>query len=870
MNPQTYQAHRDSLIGLIAEVCAIGVAEPHATELASIRRKCQEDQFEVVLVGVFSGGKSTTFNTLCDGREISPRGSGGVKTSAGNVSVQHIADEAVVERAADGRPLTEWAEVLWREEREILAGMAELVVEHLERDPEFHAQQSDGAGGQGLCSGSGPEDLVRCVSLSNEAHLAALRRALGAEWDRWESNKSAYGGDRLDLLSIASLHLRFWGTQELEELRKRKVFSISEIQGRIVFPEDWFQRWARGRKGVEDFTSESAAFAFIGRVFIRLRSNNLARLGCRITDCPGLFVSESDTRLAKDAMSRADAIWFLIGGDRTLGQEERRILEFIRDCGWSQKLKLTVNLKGAPHQQMLEKVVPATNAVVAGMGFGETRVRPYDALLAFRACQGALLLRDGGKAVAAGALGERDFRILAEESKAPVGELDPMKAWRKLVNRRLAQAEVELVRELGDADPSLESIGEVRRVSRLDAVLEDVETMVVERRARSILLTNGSHAAQRALERLEGDLKSLERSIEQKVDDFEKDVRALEKSLERFLKQSKRAIAPLREESVDLLVFDHFWREVVISAVQDAVEQASPRIHDEVLTLKNMGLWMVPFSGVTTESLAKDAGKLLGESFKLFMGRASEAWVQSLRDGNVTVFQEKVALKAKTICSDIRSLWQEQIPSGLFTEKHLLEGISMPALEGLLGEDLAELAHGVSAVSIEFEDVSGPLKAGGVVIGSGGLIVALLAVLFNPALWVLILAGVFGSLLALLLKNTTGLTKQVGVDKLRDKIWQEVKRKLEERRAEGGADILNIMKMCVSPYREAYRDYLDRSVDEMKRVFEERCGEARASFDKSNEEREQIALHARTLRTQQIEPVHARLREFSKRVALEC
>ena len=75
--------------------------DKYREELERIKKKSQEDQFEIVLCGEFQGGKSTTFNAICDGRDLSPRGlgGGGIKTSAAIISAQNISDENENERA---------------------------------------------------------------------------------------------------------------------------------------------------------------------------------------------------------------------------------------------------------------------------------------------------------------------------------------------------------------------------------------------------------------------------------------------------------------------------------------------------------------------------------------------------------------------------------------------------------------------------------------------------------------------------------------------------------------------------------------------------------------------------------------------------
>ena len=72
-----YNVRRNELLGLLERVQKLDLTDYCRNQLAPIHKKCLENQFEIVLSGEFQGGKSTTFNTLCDGRDLSPRGLNG-------------------------------------------------------------------------------------------------------------------------------------------------------------------------------------------------------------------------------------------------------------------------------------------------------------------------------------------------------------------------------------------------------------------------------------------------------------------------------------------------------------------------------------------------------------------------------------------------------------------------------------------------------------------------------------------------------------------------------------------------------------------------------------------------------------------------
>ena len=75
MTPEVYENKRNELIALLGEVIKDAPAIEGKTrdELDATIDRLKRNSFEIVLVGEFQGGKSTTFNAMC-GREISPMG----------------------------------------------------------------------------------------------------------------------------------------------------------------------------------------------------------------------------------------------------------------------------------------------------------------------------------------------------------------------------------------------------------------------------------------------------------------------------------------------------------------------------------------------------------------------------------------------------------------------------------------------------------------------------------------------------------------------------------------------------------------------------------------------------------------------------
>ena len=117
MTPENYSARRDELLSELQEILKIeGLPDKTAKELKAVSRKLVSNVFNIVLIGEFQGGKSTTFNSICDGREISPRGAM-IKTSACKISAQNLPDPDAAE----------YAILEWKQESELIETIRKII-----------------------------------------------------------------------------------------------------------------------------------------------------------------------------------------------------------------------------------------------------------------------------------------------------------------------------------------------------------------------------------------------------------------------------------------------------------------------------------------------------------------------------------------------------------------------------------------------------------------------------------------------------------------------------------------------------------------------------------------------------------------------
>lgn len=236
MNSITYHKYRDELHGLLAK----GVAEltrdqeqsvqelkKTATTLDRVKNKLTEDQFTIALVSDFQGGKSTTFNILCDGRLLSPRGFG-IKTSGCQIVAQNHngPDESAL--------------VWWRTSQELIAGFGDLLSPYFNRlDPQRFLGDD--------------KALDTKLNLDQDADRQLVRQAAMQALADHGKNRRSFSDELLDVARCAAVTAEFYASPHLKGLRDRAKRTESgrlvtqlkpdEIRNFVRFPVDWKERW---------------------------------------------------------------------------------------------------------------------------------------------------------------------------------------------------------------------------------------------------------------------------------------------------------------------------------------------------------------------------------------------------------------------------------------------------------------------------------------------------------------------------------------------------------------------------------------------------------------------------------------------------
>lgn len=849
LTPQQYEVRRNELIALLDEAVSLNMPEKYAAELKATARKCKEDQFEIALVGEFQGGKSTTFNALCDGRDISPRGlrGGGNKTSAAVISAQNISDDST----KDG--LKEWAEVTFKTPSALSFGLYDCLSGVLLENKEFREliNKSDEAYVEEMMTDVGFSSIV---DLTDSRQRECIVKSLHKLWERWEQNKGAVSDDELDLLRIATLQLRYFDTPEYRELTTRKVLPIVNFQKLVAFPKDWHDRWKQGEHAV--FSLEECAFVFIASVLVRLHSHNLERLGCRITDCPGLFANAYDTAVAKRAISNADGVWYLLNGAIQIDVNNLKILRAIKSLQMLEKVNATFNLRG-PHEQKIAQILPTTKAILKNAGL-DVEVFPYNARLAFLATQGDLLLNRPNL------FSDYDRACMIEDAKAKSPAADPKAMWAKMVRRAGSNTELEEVENVDVHDS--ESVALVRKESFLDDILGTVERSVVAKKSRSILIDKGCARAAKALVEYEGTLKAVEDAALAKEDEWKRKVEAATQQLNEFIDRAKKALERSALSSAKDSLAEQMARELIQTAIDDTF--LDDITASTIVVLETVGKEFYATHASMEAAIIKQLTPIIGDLFKDSLVRAVESWKTPSQSRSLS----ELLRRTKAICDDLHDLWKDRhldsdelfkgFTSPEINDDEILECCLQIANDIFVGESaIAALAESGrrGVFTLILKDILLPFILGA--IGAAISLPITVAIIVGKQIWDF--TRTQEQLEAAELKRLQGK-----VEKLSPKIRPELEKafNLSDFRNRVAEPMAKKFLASQDEVIKKIKGALETLVDDFK---ETRCREPEEQFKKSMAERQAIAASNRQLRTKSIQPLRERIESFEKEVAKE-
>lgn len=435
----------DCLFFQETDCIAIPNIEVHLCTINNTIENCDGNRYEILLLGEYQSGKTTTLNAFCGGQYIGAIGRG-TKTSAVPISVSY------------GEKIS--IKVLWKSEEDLINGFYHI-------SPYF------------------PSLDLSHFDLSDDNERKDLLGEI--ENLRTNYNIEKIGESDLQYMAICSVIVHYWPTL-VTDIRN-KEYTVGEIASISRFPDKFIKRWLKS--GPTAFKQTEILFLYIKYVECKCPSPILQEMNCSIIDSPGLFASKYDTSVTEAAMLKADAILYILPRERQLGHQIDESLSKIKNLYPDHHKKLII----ANNLSFLEANSTAifdSNSDIINQSFGEeSKLIPYDALLSYL-----------------GEIKESyDNHLLTEETIAnfikstPPQFSDFISGTRSIINN-FNDAWKSRTEEISWKYRKDISAEELVRIGRFDNLIESINLFVERNRAYSTIIANGAGKLRNELEEI--------------------------------------------------------------------------------------------------------------------------------------------------------------------------------------------------------------------------------------------------------------------------------------------------------------------------------------------------------------------------------
>jgi len=820
MDVVQYEKNRNKLVELIDKGLALragGIPDKAALALMEVRRKVFENQFRIVLVSGFECGKSTTFNMLCGGQEISPRGLM-VPTSATVVTAQNTLDGSLVGKAS----------VVWRTDRELTMIFAKPLLQYfkkLDKERFEDVRQSD--------------DLGDALQFPKD--LPLLRKAVKAQIKDILDNRKHGILDEADLDAVRMAYIiaNFYDDPHILSLKKRTEFSVAEVAKLITFPKQYARDWMKAENCA--YTAEECVFAFVRQVHCYVKSEYLERTGSVLIDCPGLFSSSYDTTVAYEILENADAVWYILNG-AGIGEHELKALKQIM-AAKPNGIFYTVNLSAATDRLARDVGVPHSIQCIrqaTGKELKSDDFHYYHALLALSALQ--------SRRVKAGTLTQHDkdeiLRIHEHQHASTVNG----RTYRPTVAPTVESVvRGNIMRTLFAAYdiqlPTIESAGvdveeECLQISGINEVLSAVENEVVARKAKSILIDNGARKAAELIQSVENELMVTEAVLREEESARTDEYDAATKKLEEFHTYCDSCLDALRDDTIDhSLAFD-YWNDVINSSTDEVAELAAAKIVTYDLNELRQGL----------------SEQIVNDTFAEIVKPKATMWADQIKSGMNTQFNKLVGAVMKRIVEETSRRWEVVIQGD-----PMLQNLPTPMP-----------VSGIEVMNTEIIDrvvATAPGVSSDIVIGTsiGAAIGAFLGSWIFPGI---------GTYIGGLLGGVVGAVFQGGLNEEQRK--QQIKEKISEGLRQFVADPNNIEEVVkkqqvrIGELREEIISEFDRAFSLPLQTLTAQYNAAKVLLEDASVAKEELIKQHQDFRERKLTPLRREIEAFEEAVLRDC
>lgn len=828
MNIELYNQKRDELSTLLEDVVSnleqiddkypgldLTTLRDAKNNIAAIRKKVYEDIFKIVLVAKFQGGKSTSFNAMTGGSCYSPMGNGAIKCSASPVIAKNVIDSADTGVTITMRSNKELSDLL-------------------------------AAGG------------FIDIDVSSAESMNAAKEEWENRFNIWKEDPQIIKtDDERDMFFVAGFIFAFYNDPIVKKYLNQKTFSIAfdEISQYAKFPDKYIIRYSTNGPAV--FSPEEVIYAFVSKIEVRVQSNEMSKIGASFVDAPGLFANEYDTRVTRSELLDASAVWYLLGAMQPGAEELKAIRECLELCKGRVFFSSNILNNRLARPQWIENVLPEINQHINNAVGESVEIRPYHALL-------ALLYIQGEDFIANGKWGDDSVKDFLAKTCEKMGVPDSNRLSTEECWKILTRVAISGLYPFGLPEFTMlqnplspEGLVIIRRESNWDGTVEAIREFVINTKSKSILITDTSQKALELLNSLKNILKRREEDANSSFEEANVAYSKAERKLSEFMAFANERITEQLDGAAgrakDKVIADDLHEDVLMGAVSGIADTAAPLIVEKTGLFKIVGAkaaewgkkgwqWLKnkwngykKYTDPIENSYAVEINGIMQNAIKGEVDSRMSRWIQRIKEGNNSKFQEQVINSAKITYQLLENEWDKKCATDDLLKSLAPECPPMPAalLEGRF--DTPEMMSFLGKMS--FAEFVRDLVANTV----GILFVAVMP---EPITQTIAIIVTFFVLL---------YRKLMRAEEMEKEMCAKIKEQMIVNFSTNRSKFSEEMAPKIAVFREAVIDVIKKPFADVKKIFEDAKSKALNDFNKGKAHRDQVAQECKEIRVGYIE-----------------
>lgn len=842
MDNKVYTEKRNELVSLLSEITKLKLLpKVHRAEFERIMRKIMEDQFSVALIGEYQGGKSTTVDALCGGREISPRGNY-IKTSSCRIEVSSISKDK-----------EEYATICWKSNVEIVKTISLLLGSI---DPVLLGYDE---------SSKKRFSYEEYINLDDAQHVKLIKEAIEEKAQNLDDTDPGIK----DIILIGRFIVSFY--DKTKELRRYSQCSIVEASNIMTFPDKMMERYNNANGDVSVFTPQESLFAFVQTVKCYIHSKDLERLGCSVVDCPGLFASDYDTSIALDTIIHSDAVLYLLSGQKQYALGDQKAINTIYKLGKMAQPEFDGrNIFFAINQHKPVEQTTFVNldlSMINETGFKKEKLPMYNALLYFYAQFGRNYLN--------GCIDQNSIDRFLSDSKKKYASVEDK--WVKDISKVLLVLDLEDEYEIDAL--TLETVDVVNSISQSVNLFSEIEDFIVKEKAHSILIDNGAVKILGGLNAVESVLQQQEalarKDVAQRLAEYKK----ARIELSAFLKKSDEILSAsfgddVLREFVELVYGKYFINGSLVSSISfEITKSLLEYVKNADVRWSALKSKLGPTKGIRDKNEKKLRSEITAyfeQAFKSAYSPIIEKWVKNMYEGKDDAFNLVMLKEASKLADKMKEEWRlivEKTPilQCLTPIESTLNLAECAKKKTQFSDEVSSEAIGKTA-EMAIDDIIADIIAHVVSVVVGTVVGYVLDGLFTGGVTIII--SIIISVLTFLgLRSPKEIKTPDDLGKKGRQLFDMINSNIFAAMAQGRTK----NQVCYSPeglisvasqLGESFKLYYSNQLGEKTNQLESVISEMEQQYSATRENLEKIASEAKDVRTRDLEPLRNKIQLF--------